>query len=173
MAVREMDDRSLQEAWDYLQKLGGHPTAEPYRATIEQRLRQRVGMAKLQELFLQAPRFPRWNTTKRSLATVPPQVLHGLEEASPLYKHIQAVNKRLKCVKRVRELDKQVTVESETFIANVMQQLPNQYHEGVTRRSQQARSGCTPIANSCGRCKSPAPRQPQSKRGRNSNNSAA
>jgi formylglycine-generating enzyme required for sulfatase activity len=139
MAAREIDERALQEAWDYLQKLGGHATAEPYRATIEQRLRQRVGMAKLQELFLQAPKIPTLEYDKKVAATVPPQILQGLDEASPLYKHIQAVNKRLKCVKRVRELDKQVTVESETFIANVMQQLPNQYHEGVTRRSQQAR----------------------------------
>ena len=39
----------------------------------------------------------------------------------------------------MHELEKRGTVESETFIANVMQHLPNTYHEGLARRSQQAR----------------------------------
>src|SRR5690606_32027210 len=50
-----------------------------------------------------------------------------------------AASTRLQCVRRVHELEKVGTVESETFIARVMERLPASYHEGLARRSGQAR----------------------------------
>lgn len=139
LAAPQVDDRALQEAWDYLQKLGGHPTAEPYREHVQQRLARRDVLLKLQELLLQAPKVPTLAYDKKILGAAPPELIATLDPASPLVKQYETVSRRLQAVRKVHELEKAGTVEAETFIANVMQELPNTYHEGLARRSQQAR----------------------------------
>ncbi|MCY2988353.1 MAG: AarF/UbiB family protein [Planctomycetota bacterium] len=139
LAASQVDDRALQEAWDYVERLGGHPTAELFRPAVQQRLARRQSLLKLQELLLQSPQVATLAFDRQVLAAVPPDVAQGLDPASPMYKQYQAVNKRIQIIKRVREVEKTGTIESETFIANVMRHLPNSYHEGLARRSQQAR----------------------------------
>ena len=139
LAAPQVDDRALQEAWDYLEQLGGHPTAESFRPAVQQRLTRRQSLLKLQELLLQAPKVATLAFDKQVIAAVPPDVAQGLDPASPMFKQYQAVHKRIQIIRRVREVEKAGTLESETFLANVMQHLPNSYHEGLARRSQQAR----------------------------------
>jgi hypothetical protein len=139
LAAPHLDHRALLESWDRLQQLGGHPLAEPFRAEVERHVAWRQSMTKLQELLLQAPTSPTLAFDKKIVAAVTPEVLKALNPQSPLVKQYQAARKRLEYVRKVHDVEKVGSVESETFIAQVMQHLPNAYHEGLALRSQQAR----------------------------------
>jgi len=135
----QVDAQELLEAWQQLQKMGGHPTAEPYREQVEKGLAQRQSMTKLQELLLKAPKTPSLSYDKKIVACGSPDAFRAMDKSSPLVQQYLAAQKRLQYVKKVHKVEKMGTVESETFIAGVMQHLPNSYHEGLARRSQQAR----------------------------------
>jgi len=139
LASPQVDNRELLEAWNHLQKMGGHPTAEPYREQVEKSLVQRKSMTKLQELLLAAPKTPALSHDKKIVASGSPEAFQAMDKSSPLVQQYLAAQKRLQYVRKVHELEKKGTVEGETFIAGVMQHLPNSYHEGLARRSQQAR----------------------------------
>ena len=139
LAAPQPDNRAVLEAWDHLQKLGGHPLAEPYRQHVEKSVAQRSSMAKLQELLLKAPKTPTLSHDKKIAAAVSSELLQEMDQSSPLVQQYTAARKRLQYVRKVHELEKHGSVGGETFIADVMQHLPNSYHEGLARRSQQAR----------------------------------
>lgn len=139
LASPQVDNHALLEAWQQLQAMGGHPTAEPYREQVEKSLAQRQSMTKLQELLLHAPQTPSLAHDKKIVACGSPDAFQAMDKSSPLVQQYLAAQKRLQYIKKVHEVEKRGTVESERFIAGVMQQLPNSYHEGLARRSQQAR----------------------------------
>lgn len=139
LAAARVDDRDLIEAWTFLEQKGGHPLAEPFRSEVETRLSRRQGISQLQELLKQAPKTPTLQHDKKIVAACKPEHLRGMEQTSPLVMQYMAASKRMKHVRKVHELEKQGTVESESFIANVMKHFPNSYHDGLARRSQQAR----------------------------------
>jgi len=134
-----VDDGVAVEVWEYLEKLGGHPLADPYRQPVQQAIARRRSVAKLQELLLHAPPAPTLASDKQIAAAVPRETLQGMNPADPLVRQVQAVLDRLQYVRKVHELEKAGTVESETFIAGALKQLPNTYHEGLVRRAEQAR----------------------------------
>lgn len=132
------DNRALQEAWDFLEEHGGHPTAARYQDEVKSRLIRRECLATLQDLLKNAPKSPTLAYDKKIVASCPPEHLSGMDQSSPLVKQYMAAGKRLKLVKKVHELEKVGTVESEKFIAGVAKRLPDTYHNGLARRSQQA-----------------------------------
>jgi ribosomal protein S20 len=139
LARPPVDDGALVEAWEYLEKLGGHALAEPYRQPVQQAAARRRSVAKLRQLLLQAPPTPTLASDKQIAAVVPRETLQSMNPADPLVPQVQAVLDRLQYVKRVHGLEKAGTVESETFIAGVLKQLPTTYHEGLIHRAEQAR----------------------------------
>jgi hypothetical protein len=138
LAVQPVDDAAVLEAWEYVQKLGGHPTAECYREHVQQSEMRRQGVMKLQELVLQAPKTPTLSHDKKVAAAVPAELLQNMDQSSPLAQVAIAAQKRLHVVKRVHEVEKAGTIESETYIATILRHVPPTYHEGLTRRSEQA-----------------------------------
>jgi hypothetical protein len=139
LASPQVDHNALLEAWQQLQTMGGHPTAEPYRERVESSLARRQSMTKLQELLLHAPKTPSLSHDKKIVACGTPDAFEAMDKSSPLVQQYLEAQKRLQYIKKVHEVEKKGTVESEKFIAGVMQHLPNSYHEGLARRSQQAR----------------------------------
>lgn len=139
LAAPQVDHHALLEAWQQLQEMGGHPTAEPYREQVEKSLAQRQSMSKLQDLLLHAPKTPSLAHDKKIVACGSPDAFRAMDQSSPLVQQYLSAQKRLQYIKKVHEVEKKGTVESEKFIAGVMQHLPNSYHEGLARRSQQAR----------------------------------
>ena len=139
LARPPVDDAALLEAWEYLEKLGGHPLAEPYRPRRSKPLERRRSVAKLQELLLHAPPAPTLAYDRKIAAAVPLEMLQGLDPAAPLVQQVQAVQERLQYVKKVHELEKAGTLEAETHIADALKLLPKTYHEGLIRRAEQAR----------------------------------
>ncbi len=139
LARPPIDDGALVEAWEYLEKLGGHTLAEPYRPLAQQAIGRLHGVAKLRELLLQAGPTPTLASDKKIAAAVPLETLQGMDPALPLVRQVQAVLDRLQYVKKVHELEKAGTVEAETHIAGALKQLPKTYHEGLIRRAEQAR----------------------------------
>lgn len=139
LAQQPIDARALMEAWEHLQKLGGHPSAEPFRPHVEQQATLRNSMGQLQELLLKAPSSPTLSHDKKIAAAASPELMHGVDPASPLVQQYQAAMKRLAYVKKVHQVEKAGTVESESYIATVFKHLPKAYHDGLARRSQQAR----------------------------------
>ncbi len=139
LARPPIDDAALVEAWEYLEKLGGHPLAEPYRALAQQALGRRRSVAKLQELLLQAPSTPTLAYDRKIAAAVPLESLQSMGPNAPLVQQVKAVHDRLQYVKKVHELEKAGTIEAETTIAGGLKLLPKTYHEGLIRRAEQAR----------------------------------
>ena len=134
-----VDDGAVVEAWEYLERLGGHALAEPYRQRAQQAAARRRSVAQLRELLLHAPPTPTLASDKKIAAIVPEETLDSMDPADPLVRQVRAVLDRLQCVRKVHELEKAGTVEAETFIAGVLKQLPKTYHEGLLRRAEQAR----------------------------------
>lgn len=139
LASPQVDNIALLEAWQQLQEMGGHPTAEQYRVQVEKSLAQRQSMTKLQELLLHAPKTPSLSHDKKIVACGSREAFQAMDKSSPLVQQYLAAQKRVQYVKKVHEVEKKGTIESEKFIAGVMKHLPNSYHEGLARRSQQAR----------------------------------
>lgn len=139
VAQSPVDDDAVVEAWEYLEKLGGHALAEPYRQAVQQAADRRRSVAKLRQLLLQAPPTPTLASDKQIAAAVPHSTLQSLPPADPLVPQVQAVLDRLQYVKRIHELEKAATIESETFIAGALKRLPKTYHEGLMHRADQAR----------------------------------
>ncbi len=133
------DDVALVEAWDYLERMGGHPLGEPYRQAAQQALARRDGVARLQGLLLNAPSSPTLASDKKIAAAVAPDFWQANDPNAPLALQIRAVQERLNYVKKVHELEKAGTVEAETFIASGLKRLPQTYHDGLIRRVEQAR----------------------------------
>ena len=138
LASPQSDMKAINEAWEYLKKLGGHPLAAPFLKEIEHRLVRQRGLAQLQELLLQAPPAPTLAHDKKMAAACPPAVIQGMDPNSPLAQQYRTAQKRLQLVKKVHEVEKSGTLEGESLIAGVLTKLPETYHEGLTRRSQQA-----------------------------------
>lgn len=139
LAQSPVDDAALVEAWEYLEKLGGHALAESYRPAVQQAADRRRSVARLRQLLLQAPPTPTLASDKQIAAAVPRETLQSMPPADPLVPQVQAVLDRLQYVKRVHEFEKAGTLESETFIAGAVKQLPKTYHEGLMHRADQAR----------------------------------
>lgn len=139
LARPPIDDAALVEAWEYLEKLGGHALAEPYRALAQQARKRRQGVLKLQELLLHAPATPTLAYDRKIAASVPLELLQGMDPNAPLVQQVKAVQDRLQYVKTVHELEKAGTIEAETTIAGGLKLLPKTYHEGLIRRAEQAR----------------------------------
>lgn len=139
LAATPVDTTAVHETWNFLELHGGHATAEPIRADVQARLARQECLARLQELLRDAPKPPTLAYDKKISAACPPEHLAGMDPKSPLVSQYAAASQRLKLVRRIHEVEKAGTVESETFIAGVMKKLPNSYHEGLARRSQQAR----------------------------------
>jgi len=139
LARPPIDDAALVEAWEYLEKLGGHPLAEPYRPLVQQAQERRRGVAMLQELLLHAPSTPTLAYDKRIAASAPLDMFQGMDPRSPVVQQVTAVQERLDCVRKVHELEKAGTLEAETTIAGALKVLPKTYHEGLIRRAEQAR----------------------------------
>lgn len=139
LAAPKVDPVAVLETWDALKNLGGHPLAEPLRESVQQLTVRHHSLERLRVLLNDAPEQPTLAYDKQLLAAASQEVIHGLDPASPLVRKYQAASTRLQCVRRVHELEKVGTVESETFIARVMERLPASYHEGLARRSGQAR----------------------------------
>lgn len=139
LASPNFDAHDLRETWDYLEKLGGHALAEPFRTEVEARLSRRESLARLQQLLANAPPSPTLAFDKQIAAACKPEHVRGVDKRAAIYAQYMAAASRLKLVRKVHELEKKGTLESESFIASVIQKLPNSYHEGLARRSQQAR----------------------------------
>jgi hypothetical protein len=139
LASSPVDDRTLLEAWEYLERLGGHPIAEPYRQQVEVSAARVQGVARLQALLLSAPPTPTLAHDKRVAAALPPEAAARLDPASPLAEQVAAAQQRLHYVARVHDLEKAGTIEAERYIATVTQYLPEGYHDGLLRRVEQAR----------------------------------
>lgn len=139
LSRQPVDDAALVEAWEYLEKLGGHALAQPYRPLAQQAIQRRQSVAKLQELLLQAPSTPSLAHDKKIAASVPLETLQGMDPSSPLVQQVLAVQERLSFVRKVHDLEKAGTLEAEAAIAGVLKRLPNTYHEGLIRRAEQAR----------------------------------
>lgn len=139
LARPPFDDGALVEAWEYLEQLGGHTLAEPYRPLAQQAMERLRSVAKLRELLLHAGPTSTLAADKRIAAAVPLETLQGMDPALPLVRQVQTVLDRLQYVKKVHELERTGTVEAETFIAGALKQLPSTYHEGLIRRAEQAR----------------------------------
>lgn len=140
LARSPSDDNALVEAWEYLEKLGGHPVAEPYRPLAQQAVERLRSVARLRDLLLQAGPTPTLAADKKIAAAAPPETLQSLDPASPLARQVQAVLDRLQAVKKVHDLEKAGTLEGEAEIAGVLKQLPTTYHDGLIRRAEQARN---------------------------------
>ncbi len=138
LAAQKVDRAGVLEAWNYLKKLGGHPLADPLKPRIAQLASQHQNLEKLQELIRHAPPSPTLAYDRQLVAAASPEVMQGLDPNIPLVQQYQAAYARIQHVRRVHELEKQGTVDSETYIAGVMQHLPENYHEGLARRAAQA-----------------------------------
>ncbi len=99
---------------------------------------QHQQLKKLEELCVDLPASPTLAFDKKLAAAASLDVVRGLDPRLPAVREYLAAERRLKHVRRVHELEKVGTVESETYIANVMKHLPSDYHEGLTKRSLQA-----------------------------------
>ena len=139
MSAQPVDDTALMEAWSYLEKLGGHPMAESYREHVQGCAARQQGIAKLQQLLLKAPNSPTLSHDKKIAAALPAEVAQSMDASFPMAGQINAAQQRLEYVNRVHEFEKVGTLEGEKYIATVMQHLPEGYHEGLRRRSEQAR----------------------------------
>ncbi len=139
LAARPLDPRAVMEAWDYLQELGGHPLADPYREQVELFSAQRAKLKRLEAWLPHAPASPTLSSDKKIVAAAAPEWIQSLDPAAPVAQQYRAASQRLQCVQRVHELEKAGTLEAETYIAGVLQHLPETYHEGLVRRCQQAR----------------------------------
>ncbi len=139
LSASSPDLATVFAVWDELGTLGGHPLAEPWRAKLEQLSARNQSLERLQVCFRERPRTPTLAHDKRLVAAASAEVIDGLNPQSPLVRHYRAAARRLKSVQRVHELEKTGTVESETFIAKVMQVLPKTYHDGLAKRAAKAR----------------------------------
>ena len=139
LASSTPDDAALLDAWEYLERIGGHPLAEGYRQQVEHAAARQRGVSALQQLLLNAPRTPTLAHDKKVAAALPPDLLQSMDPSSPMTLQIAAAQRRLKYVARVHELEKTGTVEGERFIATVTQHLPEGYHQGLAQRCEQAR----------------------------------
>ncbi len=139
LAATSPDLANVFAVWDELRKLGGHPLAESLRAKIELLSARHQSLERLQACFRQRPRTPTLAHDKQLVASASAEVIDGLNPQSTLVRHYRAAARRLKSVQRVHELEKVGTVESETYIAKVMQVLPKTYHDGLAKRAAKAR----------------------------------
>jgi hypothetical protein len=138
LAAATPDRVAVLEAWEHLQQLGGHPLGESLKAVVEPLADQQQQLKNLEELLPDMPASPTLAFDKKLAAAASLEVVRGLDHRLPAVREYLAAERRLKHVRRVHELEKAGTVESETYIASVMKHLPNDYHEGLAKRAIQA-----------------------------------
>jgi len=138
LTVSPPDSVAVSETWDELQELGGHHQADPLQETVQRVAGQHQQLAKLEELASQAPASPTLLFDKKLADAASPEFVRSLDPRLPAVQQYLAAQRRLKYVRRVHDLEKQGTVESETFIAGVTRRLPDGYHEGLAKRALQA-----------------------------------
>jgi hypothetical protein len=138
LAASPPDCPAVLDAWQQLQQLGGHPLGEPLKAAVEALANQHRQWKSLEELMREAPASPNLAFDKKLAAAASAETVRGLDPSLTAVREYLAAQRRLKLVRRVHELEKKGTVESETFIAGVMKHLPKDYHEGLAKRALQA-----------------------------------
>ena len=136
LADRAADDRAVLDAWNHLEALGGHPTAEPFRAEIQRRTARHGNISRLRELVQQQPKTPTIAFDKEVVAACTPDVL---KQFPRLRAPLEASQKRLGRLNRLLELTNTCTLDSEQEIVTAGRHLPQSYHPALHRRIQQAR----------------------------------
>ncbi len=138
LAVAPPDADAIRDVWQDLQQLGGHPLGDSLRASVESLVDQHQQLKNLEQVLADQPASPTLAFDKKLCAAASGEVIDPLDQALPPVRAYRAAQQRLKRVRRVHELEKTGTVESETYIADVIKHLPENYHEGLVKRAQQA-----------------------------------
>lgn len=132
------DPAAIQDAWQELQQLGGHPLGDSFQTAVEQLLDQHQQLKNLEQVLEEQPGSPTLAFDKKLVAAASGEAIRNLDQALPAVQAYRAAQHRLKRIRRVHELEKKGTVDSETYIAEVIKHLPENYHEGLVKRAQQA-----------------------------------
>lgn len=132
------DAAAVRDAWQGLQQLGGHPLSDSIKASVEPLMEQHQQLKNLEQALVEQPALPTLAFDKKLVAAASGEVIRNLDRDLPAVQAYRAAQQRLKRVRRVHELEKTGTVQSETYIADVIKHLPENYHEGLVKRAQQA-----------------------------------
>ncbi len=132
------DDRTIVEAWHYLQSLGGHPTAEPLAPHLEWRERRQKLFVKLRELVQKRPDPPTLEYDRKLLETWEDNYFDGHERFQEITTERKAATGRLKKLRDYLAVVDQCTLESEKKLAAALTALPQSYHPKLRERSRTA-----------------------------------
>lgn len=123
-----VDDKRVVAAWQHLQSLGGHPTAEPLRETMKKIFARQSGQDQVQKLLARAPASPTSDFDKEVLQSYKPELLEGSEQAGLMQAYYQSAKQRLSKLKRTKELFQTCTLDGEKELEAIGRELPAAYH---------------------------------------------
>lgn len=132
------DDKTIIDAWNYLQSHGGHVTSEPLKPQVQWRARRYQRFQKLREILENYPATPDLAHDRALVSTYKAEYFDGDARYQSLRERHEAALARLKTLRTFLELADQCSVESEQKISGVLTELPETYHPKLKRRCRQA-----------------------------------
>jgi hypothetical protein len=136
LADPKIDDDTILKAWEYLQSLGGHPSAEDLRPSVDARLARRGRLQEFQAMLGRMPAEPTLKTDRELLAAWDPQISDPSGKvAAPL----QAARTRVEQMETLAKQAKQCTLQGEESLSQALTKLPRTYHPQLIQRAEVAK----------------------------------